>query len=391
MYFLFFNRKCYKILKHFFTFVVFHIEIILNAMKIKLLFYILLCILTLTACKDKKTYVLEGDIDGLTNPAIYFVTSFDNETRIDTIYAKEGKFKFVSSFDSLKPVIIYMEDQSVWITIWAQNGEKIQLSGNVDYPELIEANGNEVNDLLTEFKQKNKDVIKERCDLNDLIKSGDESHSQQKSDLEQTLVKNAGDFIKEHPASIAGLVLIQDYLIENEEPDVLGDYLSLVESPAREDHLFTRLNVVSNRLQQTSVGNTAPDFSLVDTKGDTLTLESFKNQYFLLAFESSTCEACNEDYPVLESIRKEYASKDVAILSIAFDEDSSMWEKIAKEYTINWLQVIDKQGLASPLLPLYNVNTIPDYFLMDKEGKIIAAHATLNDIQQKLRELKTKN
>lgn len=360
-------------------------------MRVNFLFYILLFITTLTACGDKKTYLLEGDINGLTNPTIYIVTSSDNETRVDSVLAKDGKFTFTSSSDSLKPVIIYMEDQSVWITVWAQNGEKIRLSGDVAYPELFEANGNEINDLLTEFRQNNKDIIKERCDINDLIKSGDETQSQQKAALEQTLVKNAGSFIKEHPTSIAGLVLIQDYLMENEKPAVLRDYLSRIESPAKEDHLYTLLNAACQRLEQTAVGTPAPDFSVVDTKGDTLTLASFKNHYLILAFESFACEACKEDYPILKTIYKDYHKKDVDILSLAFDEDPVEWKEKTKEHTISWLQVLDKQGLASPLLPLYNVNTIPDYFLMDKEGKIIAAHASLNDIQQKLRGLKTKN
>jgi peroxiredoxin len=160
-----------------------------------------------------------------------------------------------------------------------------------------------------------------------------------------------------------------------------------VESPAKEDRLYALLNSVCQRIQQSSVGSPAPDFSIVNTKGDTLTLKSFENHYLLLAFESFACDACREDYPILAKIQKKYRKKDVDIFSISFDEDVCDWKKIAKEYNINWIQAIDKQGLASPLLTLYNVNEIPDYFLIDKEGKIIAAHASINDIQQLL----TKN
>jgi cytochrome oxidase Cu insertion factor (SCO1/SenC/PrrC family) len=323
--------------------------------------------------------LLEGNITGLTKSAVYIVTSFGNETKVDTILSKNGKFEYVSSYDSVKPVIIYMEEKNVWITVWVRDGETVKISGNVNYPELIEATGNEISNLLTEFKQDNKEIIKERTSL-------DDKDPLKRSDLDRTIMTNVGNFIEKHPASIASLVLMQDYLIENEKVEVLGDYLSLIESPAREDPLFTRLNAAYNRILQTSVGNPAPDFSVVDSKGDTLTLQSFKGAYLLLAFENSTCRACKDDYPVLKKISTDYSKKKLHLLSFVFDEDGDLWKKTVEEYNIKWPQVIDKYGLASPLLTLYNVNTIPHYYLIDKEGKIVASHGSIEEIQQLLKE-----
>ena len=342
-------------------------------------FYILLCILLLASCGKDDSYLLEGNIAGLTKSAVYIVTSFGNETRVDTILSKNGKFEYVSSYDSVKPVIIYMEEKNVWITVWVRDGETVKIAGNVNYPELIEATGNEINNLLTEFKQDNREIIKERTSLED-------NDPPKKLDLERTIMTNVGNFIERHPASIASLVLMQDYLIENEKPDVLGEYLSLIESPAREDPLFARLNAAYNRILQTSVGNPAPDFSVIDSKGDTLSLHSFKGAYLLLAFENSTCGACKDDYPVLKKIYADYSKKKLHLLSFIFDEDGELWKKTVDEYKLKWPQVIDKYGLASPFLTLYNVNTIPHYYLIDKEGKIVASQASIHEIQQLLKE-----
>jgi len=348
-------------------------------MKAKIFSCILLWVLVLSSCSKDDSYLLEGNIVGLTKSAIYVVTSFGNETKVDTILSKNGKFEYVSSYDSVKPVIIYMEEKSVWITVWVRDGETIKISGNVNYPELIEVTGNEINNLLTEFKQQNKEIIKERASWQD-------KDNFQKPDIDQAIMKNVGSFIKSHPASVASLVLMQDYLIDNEKTDILGEYLSLIESPAKEDPLFNRLNATYDRLVQTSVGNLAPDFSVVNTKGDTLTLQSFKGAYLLLAFENSTCGACKEDYPFLNKIYTDYNKKKIQLLSFVFDEDYNLWEKVSEEYNIKWSQVIDKYGLASPLLTLYNVNTIPDYYLIDKEGKIVSSHVSVTEIQQLLKE-----
>jgi hypothetical protein len=185
--------------------------------------------------------MLEGDITGLVNPALYIVTSLGPDSKIDTIFSQDGKFTFEASADSLEPVILYMEDGDVWITVWAKSGDTVRIAGDAYYPELIKSTGNEINDLLTGFRQKNKEIIKKRSDLED---------DSIKTDLDQTLIKNTQNFIKEHPASIAGLVLIQDYLMESEDPVIIGEALSCIESPAKESKLYICLNAVYQHIQQ---------------------------------------------------------------------------------------------------------------------------------------------
>ncbi|MCC8145734.1 MAG: redoxin domain-containing protein, partial [Bacteroidales bacterium] len=363
------------------------------------LIYILLCLTVLTACGDKKTFVLEGNISGLTTPAVYFLTNSNNNGSIvDTVYATEGKFKYTSSSDSIKPIIIYLEDGSVWITVWAKNGQSIKISGDANYPELIEARGNDINDKLSLFKQNNKEIIRERANLTEKLKqthletksSIDEDYSR-KLNLGQTLVTNAENFIKENPSSIASLVLIQDYILENNDPAVVGEYLSLIESPAKEDRLYTRLNNVYQRLLNTAVGSIAPDFTITDTKDSILSLNSFNGKYLILSFEKSGCGPCSEDYPVLKQIYNKFKRSEVEIFSIAFEDNKNDWQAVAEEYDINWFQAIDTYGLASPILTVYNINALPDYFLMDRDGRVLAAHTSVKHIQDILTEELNQN
>ena len=362
-------------------------------MKIKYILCILINIILLTACKDKNSYELEGNIIGLNDPVILLVTYFDNETKIDTVYAKDGKFKYTSSYDSINPVEINMENGNVWTTIWVENGQKIKISGEANYPELIEAKGNAINDLLTQFKQENKTIIEAKNNLEDTLNLTDienqadiEKTQTQITALEQSLILKAKNFIEENPSSIASLVLIQDYLLRNSDLGMLDNYLSLIQSPAKEDKLYSRLDAVFQKLSQTSLGGNAPYFSVKDIKGDTLTLNSFNDRYLILSFEKSGCGTCIEDYPVLKDLHKKYKRKNLEILSLVFDEDEADRSEINEEYEITWLQSIDEYGLSSPLLYSYNISTIPNYFLIDKEGKILASHSSIKEITQILDE-----
>jgi hypothetical protein len=201
-----------------------------------------------------------------------------DEMKIDTIQAKNGKFEYTACSDSLIPVLIYMEEKSVWITAWAKNEDRIKIGGNINCPELITVEGNEINNLLTEFKTKNKDAIRERCNLADEKKPDNVS---QINDLSKLLKTEAEAFIRMHPSSVASLVLIQDYLLDSNCKEKIEPYLSLIEGEAKNDRFYKKLNAIAERHQRTAIGHPAPDFSLISNRNDTISLQTFKDKYLL--------------------------------------------------------------------------------------------------------------
>ncbi|GHV56095.1 hypothetical protein FACS1894182_01960 [Bacteroidia bacterium] len=201
-------------------------------MKVKFILYILLIVLLVDACRDEKNYLLEGNITGLADPVLYIESLGNQGVKVDTVFSKDGEFKYEASSDSIQPVLIFMEDGSVWMTVWAKNGQVVEISGNAECPELIISNGNEINDLLTKFRQENLNIIKERNNTDDEAR---------RKELMQILIHNSQIFIRKHPSSIASLVLIQDYLMESENLTVVIEALSLIESPAKDNALYRQL------------------------------------------------------------------------------------------------------------------------------------------------------
>ncbi|MDR2057798.1 MAG: AhpC/TSA family protein [Dysgonamonadaceae bacterium] len=342
----------------------------------------MLFVFIFTSCKNKNAFIIAGDISNLISNTLYLVTT-SNEIKIDTICAIDGKFEYISSSDSVIPILIYMEEKSAWITAWAKNGDTIQIEGNVNCPELITVKGNEINNLLTDFKTKHKTLIQGRCNLVEERPS----NNLKINDLEQLLKTEVEIFIKEHPTSIASLVLIQDYLlVDNNNKEKIKPYLSLIEGEAKNDRFYKKLSAIVERAQRTAIGNPAPDFSLISNKNDTISLATFKDKYLLLTFQASWCDICDKDYPALADIRKIFPKNKLEILTIALDENKSDWEKLAKEKKIDWLQVTDTHGLASSMVSLYNINTIPNNFLIDKKGIIFAKDISTDSIKTILNE-----
>jgi peroxiredoxin len=326
--------------------------------------------------------MIEGQIFNLTTNNLYLITTTD-PIKIDTIQAKDGRFVYTASSDSVVPILIRMEEEHVWITVWAKNEDKIKIKGDVNCPELIEIEGNEINNFLTEFKIKNQSLIRERCDW---VEKENPDNAIQINELEKLLKEEAEKFIQVHPASVASLVLIQDYLLSNKDQEQIAPYLSMIEGAAKEDRLYRRLNAIVERYRRTAIGKPAPDFSLISEEKDTLSLATFKDKYLLLTFEASWCTVCEEDYNVLADIRKKFPKDKLDILTIALDENKSDWGKLAQKKKITWHQVTDTYGLASEMISLYNINTIPNNFLIDEKGIIFAKDIPVDSLKTLLNE-----
>jgi Peroxiredoxin len=355
---------------------------------------ILLLSLLLTGCKDSGSFVINGEIKGLTHSDLYIVTQNNSGYTIDTIATQKGKFSYEGISESLSPAIIYMETGSAWITVWAKNGEKISVKGDANYPELILAKGNKVCDHLSEFKESNKATIQERCDLRDKERQNqglneeldmtDTPTSSQIKNLDLFLKNKAEDFVGAHPGSLASLVLIQDYILDFEDAKSIQSYLEILEGEARENELYQKIQDLISREVITAEGNPAPEFNLITTANDSISLDTYRDKYLLLTFLASWCEACEQSYASLSDIRKEFSEKDLKILSISLDENSVDWKNLAEEKNITWDQVIDNRGWDSEVADTYNVNAIPTCFLIDKKGTVIGSGLPLNIVKERL-------
>lgn len=388
--------KYFKNIKYISIFVVLRVKAKYCGMsfKLKTIYIILLVALCLTSCKDPNSFTISGEIKGLTESEIFFVSQNHSAIQIDTVLTQKGKFSFKGISESLTPVVIYMETGNVWITVWAKNGEKLSVKGNAKYPELIISKGNSVNDLLSKFKENNQNGIRERGDLRDKemlnkdlngsLDISDASISSQIKNLDMMLKNQAEDFVKLHSSSLASLVLIQDYILDMDDAKTIQYYLDLLQGEARDNELFQKIEELIVREIVTAEGNPAPEFELITTTNDTITLDTYKDKYLLLSFLASWCETCEPAYASLTEIRKNFSPKDLEIVTISLDENSSDWKNLAKEKDITWKQVIDNKGWSAEVAEAYKVNEIPTYLLIDKKGTIIGSGVPIDIINERL-------
>lgn len=138
------------------------------------------------------------------------------------------------------------------------------------------------------------------------------------------------------------------------------------------------------------IGDYFVDFEMQTPKGETRKLSELKEKVILLEFWASWCGPCQVETPNIKKVYDEFHKDGFEIFAVSFDMDMNSWTKYIEEGKLNWNHVSELKSTGNTAGLIYGVNGIPDNFLINKDGIIIARNLRGDDLEKKIKELMTK-
>jgi len=187
---------------------------------------------------------------------------------------------------------------------------------------------------------------------------------------------------------VAALLLAFSYDMDpNKDVDLLEKRLNTLGEKALQSRYAQNIKQVIANGKIGAVGTKAIEFSQPDTSGKSISLSQFRGKYVLIDFWASWCRPCRMENPNVVAAYNEFKDKNFTILSVSLDQEKKNWLNAIKADHLNWTHVSDLQFWSNAVAKLYHVESIPQNFLVDPNGVIIARNLRGEELADKLRQL----
>jgi thiol-disulfide isomerase/thioredoxin len=119
-------------------------------------------------------------------------------------------------------------------------------------------------------------------------------------------------------------------------------------------------------------GQPAPEIAVTTADGRPLLLSALKGKTVYLDFWASWCAPCRQSFPFMNAMQEKYAKDGLVIVGVNVDKKRADAEKFLAQFPARFTIGYDE---ASATPATYTVKKMPSSFVIDRDGRISAAHS----------------
>jgi len=124
------------------------------------------------------------------------------------------------------------------------------------------------------------------------------------------------------------------------------------------------------------------DLSLPDLRGQERTLSELRGQVILLDFHMYATPESGARILKLRELYDKYHTRGLEIYQVSIDEDVHFWKQAVE--ALPWVAVYDPEGESCRR---YNVQAIPEYFLIDRNNALQKRSIQIEDLEKEIESL----
>ena len=372
-----------------------------------------LAALSIASCNNNK-FTVEGQISGAKDSVLYFENvGLEGVNVLDSVKLDEaGDFSF-SEAANLAPEFYRLRIANQIINVSIDSTETVQIKGQ--YPDMASnyaVSGSDNCDKIRELALKQIELQSKAITL----QSNTELGIAKANDSIQSLIdayKNEvkRDYIYKEPykayAYFALFQTIGNYLIFNPRTnkDDIKAFAAVATSwdtyyPHAErgqnlhniaiegmknqrivDANNSRVEIEASKVQEAGV----LDIALLDNKGQERHLTDLKGQVVLLDFHIFAMNDSPARIITLRELYNKYHAQGLEIFQVSLDPDEHFWKQ--QTAALPWISVRDEDGVNSQRLVLYNIQAVPDFFIIARGNNLVKRAAQIKDLEAEIKKL----
>ena len=351
--------------------------------------YLFICFVLLPGfCFSQNSFVLEGKISDrkfASGKKVFFTYYSEEGNLLDSTPIKKRRFSISGKIAGATLIQIGIGQELATISETGElrsfyigpGRQQIKIGRDLETAKII---GSEVYDESVKYFSSLETVDSVISRANGLMRDSTLSSSARSEVIRERskAIKQRQDlrldFIKSNPSSPFAIKALRDYAGITIKPEIVEPVFNGLDSSVRFSTEGLQFAERVRIAKYTSIGSEAPDFEMDDVDGNPLKLSDFRGKYVLLDFWASWCMPCRAEHPYLREVYKNYKDKGFEIFAVSLDQEGKKqtWLNAIEKDQITWPQVSDLKFFNSKAALLYGINAIPQNFLLDKDGKIIA-------------------
>jgi hypothetical protein len=374
--------------------------------------YIILFALLVTGCRKKSTIEFTGNTPGIKSGVFIVKTTGDSSIYGENI--KDGKFAIGAKFfrtpgyytlnitdnnnsDNHEPFEVYLEGGAY--TIETEAGKLYK------YPKITSSS--KIQEQLSAFytlsDKLGSDAQQEIKHLNNDLKTKSNSlssvaYSQLLNSLgvaeNKTISNNITafkEFVKQYPNSDVSAHLMAKLNYEDDPASYYTIYKTLSPAAKNSDE-GKEIGDKLSHLIKLIPGSVAPPIYGKTSLGKPFDPKTLNNHFFLVDFWRASNDFSRRNHEKLIALLDRHKDKQkLGIVSVSLDTKIDWWTTAINEDHMTWTQVSDLKGDDSPNAVNWSITTMPTYYLLDSNWKIVERITNIGNLDFELTDYISKH